>query len=29
MTVVRLKGVVLSDYENAVGTGQAHVWFEL
>jgi 3,4-dihydroxyphenylacetate 2,3-dioxygenase len=23
------KGVALSDYENAVGTGQAHVWFEL
>jgi 3,4-dihydroxyphenylacetate 2,3-dioxygenase len=23
------KGVQLSDYENAVGTGQAHVWFEL
>ena len=23
------KGVQLSDYENAVGTAQAHVWFEL
>jgi 3,4-dihydroxyphenylacetate 2,3-dioxygenase len=23
------KGVALSEYENAVGTGQAHVWFEL
>ncbi len=23
------KGVPLSDYENAVGTAQAHVWFEL
>lgn len=23
------KGVALSDYENAVGTAQAHVWFEL
>ncbi len=23
------KGVQLSDYENAVGTGQVHVWFEL
>jgi 3,4-dihydroxyphenylacetate 2,3-dioxygenase len=23
------KGIALSDYENAVGTAQAHVWFEL
>jgi 3,4-dihydroxyphenylacetate 2,3-dioxygenase len=23
------KGTALSEYENAVGTGQAHVWFEL
>lgn len=23
------KGIALSEYENAVGTGQAHVWFEL
>ena len=22
------KGVLLSDYENATGTGQVHVWFE-
>ena len=22
------EGVMLSDYENATGTGQVHVWFE-
>jgi hypothetical protein len=23
------RGRLLSDYENAVGTGQAHVWFDI
>jgi hypothetical protein len=25
----RARGTRMSDYENAVGTGQVHVWFDL